>query len=81
MIGNFGDGRINAFKFPRGHSHNFQSAGPVTNLRGRPIKIDGLWGLAFGNGGNAGPTSTLFFTAGPNGEANGLFGTLTVAAR
>jgi hypothetical protein len=35
-----------------------------------------LWGLAFGNGAAAGPTNTLLFTAGPNDESHGLFGTL-----
>lgn len=79
LIGNFGNGRINAFKFPAGHSHTFQFAGQLTKSNGRPITIDGLWSLAFGNGANAGPTNTLFFTAGLNHEANGLFGTLTTA--
>jgi hypothetical protein len=41
---------------------------------GRPISIDGLWALEFGNGGPSGSTSTLYFTAGPNEEENGLFG-------
>ena len=36
--------------------------------------IDGLWGLAFGNGASAGETDELFFTAGIGGEAHGLFG-------
>jgi hypothetical protein len=36
--------------------------------------------LTFGNNGNAGSSTTLFFTAGPNGEQNGLFGTLTPVA-
>ena len=43
------------------------------------LTIDGLWGLAFGNGGKSGPGNTLFFTAGPNHETDGLFGTLTPA--
>jgi len=42
----------------------------------RPIVIDGLWGLAFGNGGRAGVPETLYFTAGPAGESHGLFGSL-----
>jgi hypothetical protein len=46
----------------------------------RPIVIDGLWGLAFGNGGKAGRPGTLYFTAGPNGEGNGLFGALDPVA-
>jgi uncharacterized protein (TIGR03118 family) len=80
LVGNFGDGRINAFKFPQGRSHRFASAGQLAGMNGKPVKIDGLWGLAFGNGAGAGPTNTLFFTAGVNHEANGLFGTLTTAS-
>jgi len=79
LIGNFGDGRINAFKLPQGRSHKFASAGQLMNVRGKPVKISGLWALAFGNGANAGPTNTLFFTAGVNHEADGLFGTLTTS--
>jgi uncharacterized protein (TIGR03118 family) len=79
LIGNFGDGRINAFKFPQGRSHKFASAGQLMNVRGKPVTISGLWALAFGNGANAGPTNTLFFTAGVNHEADGLFGTLTTS--
>jgi hypothetical protein len=49
-------------------------------VHGRPIEIDGLWGLAFGNGFSAGPTNTLFFTAGPFEEQHGLVGTLVAVA-
>jgi hypothetical protein len=42
----------------------------------KPIEIDGLWALSFGNGAAAGPTNVLFFTAGPFGEQHGLFGKL-----
>jgi hypothetical protein len=46
-----------------------------------PIAIDGLWALEFGNGApNNGPTDTLFFTAGPDDESHGLFGTIRLAA-
>jgi hypothetical protein len=41
-----------------------------------PIVIDGLWGLSFGNGGKGGRPGTLYFTAGPNGEGDGMFGAL-----
>jgi len=75
LVGNFGDGRINAFK-PVGHD-DFRFDGQLKDSLGRPITIDGLWGLAFGNGGSAGPATTLFFTAGINDEQHGLFGTLT----
>jgi len=43
-----------------------------------PITIDGLWALSFGNGASAGPTNSLYFTAGIDDEAHGLFGTLTM---
>jgi len=48
-------------------------------LRGRDrqaIQIDRLWGLVFGNGASLGRANYLYFTAGPNGEADGLFGSL-----
>ena len=41
-----------------------------------PIAIDGLWGLRFGNGAGSGSPTTLYFTAGPNNETQGLFGDL-----
>jgi len=44
---------------------------------GRTISIDGLWGIGFGNNGTAGPSTTLYFAAGPNDEADGLFGSIT----
>ena len=69
LIGNFGDGRINAFD-PRTGAFR----GQLADEHGSPITIDGLWGLTFGNGELAGDTNELFFTAGINGESNGLFG-------
>ena len=41
---------------------------------GAPIAVDGLWGIAFGNGLNGQPTTTLFYAAGPNDESNGVYG-------
>lgn len=75
LVGNFGDGRINAFNPWTG-----DFLGQLRDVNNKPITIDGLWGLEFGNGANAGPTTTLFFTAGPNGEKNGLFGSLVSSA-
>lgn len=69
LVGNFGDGRINAFNPASG---NFE--GQLKDQSGNPITIDDLWGLAFGNGGLAGRTDELFFAAGINNEADGLFG-------
>jgi len=74
LAGNFGDGRINAFDPATG-----AFLGQVQDPHGRPITINGLWGLAFGNGGLAGDTTTLFFASGLNDEADGLFGTIQPA--
>jgi uncharacterized protein (TIGR03118 family) len=71
LVGNFGDGSINAYDPNTG-----AFVETLTDKSGNPLAIDGLWGLAFGNGGSAGPTSTLYFTAGPGGESHGLFGEL-----
>jgi uncharacterized protein (TIGR03118 family) len=69
LVGNFGDGEINAFDPNTG-----AFLGTLLGADGRPISIDGLWALAFGNGGSVAQSNRLFFTAGPNGESNGLFG-------
>jgi uncharacterized protein (TIGR03118 family) len=70
LVGNFGSGTIMAFD-EYGHFK-----GLLEDERERTIVIDGLWGLTFGNGTRAGVPGTLYFTAGPNGEGNGLFGSL-----
>jgi len=57
-----------------------QFLGNLLNPDGSTLAIDGLWGLGFGNGGASGPGNTLFFTAGPNDESNGVFGTLVPIA-
>jgi uncharacterized protein (TIGR03118 family) len=75
LIGNFGDGTIAAFNPVTG---NF--VGKMLNRDGSKLTIDGLWGLAFGNGGSSGPGNTLFFTAGPDDETNGVFGMITPVA-
>jgi uncharacterized protein (TIGR03118 family) len=83
LVGNFGDGRVHAFDSATLDGNGeFQHRGPLLSAAGGPLAIDGLWALSFGKGPAAnGPTSTLFFTAGPGGEQHGLFGTLVVAAR
>ncbi len=72
LVGNFGDGLINAYDRVSG-----TFLGTLEDSAGAPLVIDGLWALGFGNGGSAGSTGKLYFTAGPNSEANGLFGSLT----
>jgi uncharacterized protein (TIGR03118 family) len=71
LVGNFGDGRVNAFNRTTG-----AFLGQLADTAGRPITIDGLWGLTFGSGNEEEGAPTLFFAAGINDEADGLFGTL-----
>jgi len=75
LVGNFRGGTVAAFNPLTGHF-----LGNVLNPNGSTLNIDGLWALGFGNGANSGPGNTLFFTAGPDNETNGLFGTLTPVA-
>ena len=69
LVGNFGDGKINAYDPTTG-----AMTGTLSKADGSTIVIDGLWGIAFGPGVNSQPTNTLFFTAGPADEAHGLYG-------
>jgi uncharacterized protein (TIGR03118 family) len=70
LVGNFGSGTFMSFEA------DGKFRGLLERRNEKPVVIDGLWGLAFGNGGKAGRPGTLYFTAGPNGENNGLFGAL-----
>jgi uncharacterized protein (TIGR03118 family) len=75
LIGNFRGDNVSAFNPVTG-----RFLGNMLNPDGSTLLIDGLWALRFGNDGSAGPAATLFFTAGPNDETDGLLGTLTPAA-
>jgi len=75
LVGNFGDGKINAYDPTSGAFQGTLSSSP-----GHPIVIDGLWGLAFGNGVAAGDATTLYYAAGPDDETHGLFGKITANA-
>ncbi len=74
LIGNFGDGHINAFDPDSG-----APLGPLADFTGNPISNSGLWGLTFGGGGT-GASDTLYFTAGIGGETHGLFGTIATSS-
>jgi uncharacterized protein (TIGR03118 family) len=76
LVGQFGSGEILAFNPVTG-----EFKGKLLNTSNQPIAIDGLWALAFGNGATAGPETSLFFTAGPDHESNGLFGTITAVQK
>ncbi len=71
LVGNFGDGEINVFNPTTGAFID-----TLRDANGNPIMIDGLWALSVGSGSATAPTNRLFFTAGPNGETDGLFGTI-----
>jgi uncharacterized protein (TIGR03118 family) len=74
LVGNFGDGTINAFNLA---TNTF--LGQLQTPNGSLLSIDGLWGLAVGNNGGAGSSQDIYFTAGPNDENDGLFGVLSEA--
>jgi uncharacterized protein (TIGR03118 family) len=78
LVGNFGDGTINAF-----NPHNGHFVGQLQTTAGTPFQVDNLWALQFGQGGVSGSPNTLFFTAGVKdapatifGASHGLFGSL-----
>ena len=71
LVGNFGDGHINAYDLNSG-----TWVGQIEGTDGQALAIDGLWGLSVGNDGGAGSSQALYFTAGPGGESHGLFGVL-----
>jgi uncharacterized protein (TIGR03118 family) len=81
LVGNFGDGKINAFSLPGG-----QSLGALNNPQGNPIAMPGLWSLNFGSGARNEDAGTLYFTAGIGGgpnndpvESHGLLGSIQAA--
>ena len=71
LIGNFGNGHINIFDPTSG-----EFLDKLRNTHGQALVIDGLWTLIFGNGGRGGDPNLLYFTAGPNGESDGIFGNI-----
>jgi uncharacterized protein (TIGR03118 family) len=78
LVGNFGDGKINAFDKVSG-----ALVGTLADASSNPLVIDGLWALAFGSGGNGSSPTSLYITAGPDDESAGVFAridSLTVAA-
>jgi uncharacterized protein (TIGR03118 family) len=76
LVGNFGDGEINAYC--QDGEGQFHHQGTLRQDR-KTLVIDGLWGIGFGNGGAAGSPDVLYFAAGPDDEENGYFGRVDVA--
>lgn len=75
-IGNFGDGNINAYTIDAFGIGT--QVGQPTDKKGKPLNVDGLWALVFGNGSNKASINSLYFTAGPNLESEGIFGKFDV---
>lgn len=75
LVGNFGDGTIVGFDLRTGRQIDY-----LRDTGGLPVRVDGLWGLTFGNGESLGRSNYLYFTSGPNGEEDGLFGSLNTSA-
>jgi uncharacterized protein (TIGR03118 family) len=73
LVGNFGNGRINGYRW---HDGEWKFDGTLRTADHKAIVIDGLWGIAFGNGHAAGPSTTLYYAAGPVGETHGTFGAI-----
>lgn len=71
LVANFGDGTIAAFD---ASTHHFVDM--VRDQDGKPIQIDKIWGLLFGNGESLGDRNALYFSAGPRDEQDGLFGAI-----
>jgi uncharacterized protein (TIGR03118 family) len=84
LIGNFGSSQISAFNMKTG-----AYLGQLSDAQGHPLVLNGgikesdmkgLWGIRFGNGHGGADANTLFFAAGINAEADGLFGKVTAVA-
>lgn len=76
LVGNFGDGTINAYSPRTG-----RWLGTLRDQHQRRIRVDGLWGMQFGNGVFAQKTNALYYAAGPNDEENGTYGVIEPVAR
>ena len=83
LVANFGDGHVNAFRKSGGR---WAFDGALADPDGRPLVLNGVWGIAFGNGAAAGAEDQLFFSSGPHTwrgatelAKHGLFGSISVA--
>jgi uncharacterized protein (TIGR03118 family) len=76
IVGNFADGQLHAFDPNSG-----KYLGEMKDENRKPVVIDGLWGITFGNGGNGGDKNALYFAAGIQDETHGLFGSLRAVAQ
>jgi uncharacterized protein (TIGR03118 family) len=77
LVGNFGDGTILTYTMTD-DMLKFTPSGVLRDASRKPIQIDGLWGIGFGNDGGAGSSKALYFAAGPADESHGAFGRVTI---
>jgi uncharacterized protein (TIGR03118 family) len=75
LVGNFGDGHINAYDATTG-----ALKGTLADAGGTPFTLTGLWALTFGNDASAGKSGQLYLTSGPQAETHGLFATISYGA-
>jgi uncharacterized protein (TIGR03118 family) len=73
LVGNFGDGRINAYDLTTG-----KFLGQLSDAAGRPLANPGIWGMTFGDGAGGSRTNTLYFVAGIDHENDSLFGSISL---
>ncbi|MFM9889870.1 MAG: TIGR03118 family protein [Rickettsiales bacterium] len=71
LVSNFGDGTIAAF-----NPETRQFVDVMRGKNGKPVAIDKIWGILFGNGESLGDANALYFAAGPRDETDGIFGSL-----
>jgi len=76
LIGNFGDGTVNAYDMGTGHFK-----GQLKGTDHKVLHLEGLWGMAFGNNLFNQPAGTLFFAAGPDDENHGVYGSIVPAPK
>ena len=55
--------------------------GRMQGTDGKPLLLPGLWGMTFGNGDTLGDSNALYFAAGPQNEADGLFGSVRYSSQ
>jgi uncharacterized protein (TIGR03118 family) len=76
LVANSGNGQIHAYQLTGG---TYKHVGVLHLANGTPLKVPAIHGIAFGNGGTAGPTGRLYFTAGPGKGAHGQLGYISPA--
>jgi uncharacterized protein (TIGR03118 family) len=72
LVGNFGNGTIAAYNPKTGRFRGY-----LKDAAGEKLRIEGLWGMAFGNGVNGQDENKLYFAAGVEDEEGGLYGSVS----